>query len=96
MTASGPSAGSGAFSRFEFIVAGLVQLTGTGLVGHIYEIQATNDLILWTTIDAQMVGVTGSIAFIDFDAPNYSSRFYRTRDMLPRTRVRRIAPAWKW
>ena len=60
---------------------GLLELTGTGRVGHIYEIQATTDFAVWTVIGTQMVEANGFFAFIDFNALNYPARFYRTRDL---------------
>ena len=62
---------------------GAFSLTGHGLTGHVYEIQATTDLIAWATIGIQTTDVNGSFVFIDYAAPNYPTRFYRTHDTQP-------------
>jgi hypothetical protein len=58
-------------------------LTVTGLSGHAYEIQATQDFTTWTVIGTVTVGTSGSVTFTDTNAASFTSRFYRTRDTSP-------------
>lgn len=57
-------------------------LTVKGLVGHSYEVQATQDMRTWTALGVATVGTNGSLEFTDTNAANYSRRFYRTREVL--------------
>jgi len=72
-----------AFARLQIRAApaGQVALTVTGLIGHTYDIQATQDFETWTVIDTEAVGAGGSFEFTDTNAANSSMRFYRTRDI---------------
>jgi hypothetical protein len=54
-------------------------LTVTGLIGHTYDIQATQDFKTWTVIGTVTVGASGSLDFTDTKAASFSRRFYRTR-----------------
>jgi hypothetical protein len=54
-------------------------LTVTGLIGHTYDIQATQDFKTWTVIGTVTVGAGGSLNFTDTNAASFSKRFYRTR-----------------
>jgi hypothetical protein len=54
-------------------------LTMTGPVGHIYDLQATQDFITWTVIGTVTVGTNGLFTFTDTNAASFSKRFYRTR-----------------
>jgi hypothetical protein len=58
-------------------------LTVTGLNGHNYDIQASQDLVNWTVIGTVTLGTGGSTTFTDTNAANFSSRFYRTLDIQP-------------
>lgn len=60
--------------------AGQFILTMTGQSGHTYEIQATQDFKIWTTIGTATIGSDGSLDFVDTNAANFSRRFYRTLD----------------
>ena len=60
--------------------AGQFMLTVSGLTGHTYDIQATQDLMTWTVIGTVTVGDSGSLDFTDSDAANFPQRFYRTQD----------------
>ena len=62
---------------------GAFVLTGAGLSGHTYEIQATTNFTDWTVIGTQAVGPDGVLSFNDSTAPNFPNRFYRTRDTQP-------------
>jgi hypothetical protein len=54
-------------------------LTVSGIVGHTYIIQATQDFKTWTTIGTVTVGASGTLNFTDTNAPSFSRRFYRTQ-----------------
>ena len=54
-------------------------LTVTGLTGHTYEIQATQNLIDWTVIGTVTLGAGGLLNFTDTNGAGFSRRFYRTR-----------------
>jgi hypothetical protein len=54
-------------------------LTMAGPVGHIYDIQATQDFKTWAVIGTVTVGANGLFTFIDTNAITFSKRFYRTR-----------------
>jgi hypothetical protein len=58
-------------------------LTVTGLIGHIYDIQATQDFKTWTVIGTVTVGAGGLLNFTDTNAAGFSRRFYRTHDITP-------------
>jgi hypothetical protein len=62
---------------------GLFMLSATGITGHTYDIEATEDLNTWTVIGTTTMGVGGSFSFTDTNAASYSKRFYRTRDTQP-------------
>ena len=57
-----------------------VLLTCAGVSGQPYLVQATFDLAspVWTTLSTTNAGADGLFWFIDLDATNYPSRFYRT------------------
>ena len=54
-------------------------LTVSGLIGHTYQIQATQDFKTWTTIGTVTMGAGGSLDFTDTNAASYPHRFYRTQ-----------------
>jgi len=54
-------------------------LTVTGTIGHIYNIQATQDFKTWTLIGTVTMGTNGSLKFTDTNAASFSRRFYRTQ-----------------
>ena len=58
--------------------AGMMLLMLMGPSDQTYEIQATQDFFVWTTIGTVTVGVQGSLDFTDTNAANCSQRFYRT------------------
>lgn len=62
---------------------GTIILIGAGRFGHTYDIQASEDLTTWVTLDFKAADGNGAFAFTDFDAPNYPSRYYRTVDTQP-------------
>jgi fibronectin type III domain protein len=58
-------------------------LTVTGTVGHTYDIEASADLMSWTTIGAVTIGPTGSSVFTENNPVSRSKRFYRARAFQP-------------
>jgi hypothetical protein len=56
---------------------GSMEVKSFGIPGVTYLIQASTDLSTWTTISTNVASSTGVILFLDTDAPNHSSRFYR-------------------
>jgi hypothetical protein len=56
-------------------------LTVNGLIGHTYDIQATQDFKTWTVIGTVTVGASGSLDFTDTNAASFSRRFYRTSEV---------------
>jgi hypothetical protein len=60
-------------------VAGQFTLTVSGLIGHTYEIEATQDFMTWTIIGTVTVGAGGSSIFTDTNAAGFPLRFYRTQ-----------------
>src|ERR1035438_7005006 len=57
--------------------AGQFVLTVSGLVGHMYEILATQTFTDWTVIGTVTLGAGGSLDFTDTNAASFSKRFYR-------------------
>ncbi len=60
-----------------------VTVTVTGQAGYSYDILATEDLSVWTTIGTVTLGAEGSSQFIDPNAANLPARFYRTQEIHP-------------
>jgi hypothetical protein len=56
---------------------GSMELRASGVPGRTYFIQACETLGAWATISSQLADANGVIVFVDQDAPNYTSRFYR-------------------
>jgi hypothetical protein len=61
---------------------GEVVLTVKGLIGHMYDVEATEDLTTWTVIGTVTLGVSGSLGFTDTNAASFPRRFYRTQQKL--------------
>jgi hypothetical protein len=72
-------------ARLEIRIApaGQAVLTVTGQTGHTHDIQATEDLTVWTSIGRVTLGASGSIDITDTNAASFSQRFYRTREAQP-------------
>ncbi len=66
-------------TRIRTTQGGAMVLTITGLIGQSYDIEATQDLKVWTIISRVTPGDGGSLEFTDPNAANHSKRFYRTR-----------------
>jgi hypothetical protein len=58
-------------------------LTVKGLIGHTYEIQATQDFKTWIPIGLVILGASATVNFDVKNAVNLQHRFYRTRDVPP-------------
>jgi len=58
---------------------GQIQLSGTGINGLIYAVQANTNLATgnWTVIGNATADQNGVLTFVDIDALNYMMRFYR-------------------
>ena len=57
---------------------GNMEIMSSGIPGATYWIQASTDLAAWTTIGTNTADTNGIILFLDQNATNYTSRFYRT------------------
>ena len=56
---------------------GSARLTAYGIIGWTYWIQASTDLVTWSTISTNVSPASGVINLVDSDASNYTSRYYR-------------------
>lgn len=68
-----PAIGIGVVSNGEVV------LTVKGLIGQVYDIEATEDFTAWTVIATVTLGAEGSLDFTDKSATNFAKRFYRTQ-----------------
>ena len=57
-----------------------VLLTGTGQMGHSYDILATEDFVLWKFIGSMVAGTDGSFTATDPGASGQPRRFYRLHE----------------
>jgi fibronectin type 3 domain-containing protein len=55
-------------------------LTVSYLIGHTYQVQATQDFKAWTTIGTATLDASGSLDFTDTNAASFTHRFYRTQE----------------
>jgi len=69
--------------QLRFTGAGQAVLTVRGLVGHAYEVQATQDFKSWTVLGSVTVGSLGVMEFTAPVAAGFSRRFYRTHEVQP-------------
>jgi len=74
---------AGSLMQVHLVAGGQLKLTVTGLTGHTFDIEVTEDFTTWTVIGTVTLGTGSSAEFTDTNAPNYSQRFYRTRDLQP-------------
>jgi hypothetical protein len=57
---------------------GQAQITGSGFAGLPYKVEASTNLMQWTSIGtAKAASPGGELTFTDTDAPNFKYRFYR-------------------
>ena len=59
--------------------AGQVVVNLSGQIGSTYAVQASQDLMTWTTIGTVTIGAGGASSFTDINAANFPQRFYRTQ-----------------
>jgi len=55
------------------------KLSLTGTIGHVYNVQATQDFKTWTVIGTVTMGTNGLSVFTDTNAASFTKRFYRTQ-----------------
>lgn len=74
-----------AFSQMQGRMIGTSQmvLTIQGQIGHTYNIEATQDLAVWSVIGTTNVAASGCVEFTDPNSANFARRFYRLRDTTP-------------
>jgi hypothetical protein len=65
--------------RIHVTATGQAVLNVNGLIGQNYDILATQTFTGWTVIGTVKLGASGSVDFIDTNAPSFPRRFYRTR-----------------
>jgi len=56
---------------------GSAAVTLTGSTNQLYVLQASFDMHNWTSLSTNLTDANGLFTFVDTDAPNYSSRYYR-------------------
>ena len=68
----------GLLGNLPKLLSGECHLTLSGDAGATYRIEASDDLLHWTTL-TDLVNRTGSMSFSDTEAAHHPKRFYRTR-----------------
>jgi hypothetical protein len=68
--------GSFGFSKTEWSLDRGVRLTSTGVPGHRYLLERSNDLATWKKF-AVITNTSGTATFLDLNATNSVRRFYR-------------------
>jgi fibronectin type 3 domain-containing protein len=61
----------------------VMNVSGLGSAGHVYEVQASQNLKNWTVLGSVTADSSGTVSFTDNSAPSYSNRCYRLRDTTP-------------
>jgi peptidoglycan/xylan/chitin deacetylase (PgdA/CDA1 family) len=56
---------------------GSIAVVGAGVPDRLYLIQASTNLVNWTTVSTNMADANGAFSFTDTDAPVYPARYYR-------------------
>jgi fibronectin-binding autotransporter adhesin len=77
-----PGAAS-SFDGIQLVSAGQVELTGAGVPGGHYVIEATSLLqppILWTPVATNVASQSGAIHFTDAEVSSFPKRFFRMRE----------------
>jgi Bacterial Ig domain len=72
---------AGTLMRLTMLPGKKAGLTGLGQSGHKYEVQASRDLKTWTVLGNVTADSTGAFSYTDTNAPSFSNRSYRLRDM---------------
>jgi fermentation-respiration switch protein FrsA (DUF1100 family) len=54
-----------------------VKLSASGEPNQAYLVQAGTDLVNWPVISTNTADTNGAVLFLDLDATNYLTRFYR-------------------
>jgi hypothetical protein len=75
----------GSLPYFESLPVGATQITLKihGQVGHMYDVQATQDFQQWTTLARVTVDTGGLAVFMDLNGMTSPPRFYRLREVPP-------------
>lgn len=60
-----------------------MNINGAGTAGHVYEVQASQNLKSWTVLGNVTADSSGTINYTDTTAPSYPNRTYRVRDTTP-------------
>jgi len=68
---------SSVISNLEPQADGNMRIIASGIPGGTYLIQATADLSTWGTIATNVALTNGLITYVDLNATNYTSRYYR-------------------
>lgn len=68
-------------AQIQCAPGGSANITVKGLIGHTYEIQATQDFQTWNTLGAVTLGTTASGVYSDANVFKHTKRFYRTHDL---------------
>ena len=63
--------------------SGQAVFTVNGWQGHSYDLQATEDLMNWTTIGTVTLDASGTANLQDTNTTYYAQRFFRTKDNQP-------------
>jgi hypothetical protein len=58
---------------------GAATIRFAGIPGFPYQVEASTDLVHWTSVGSSNAGANGLFEFVDSQAANYTVRFYRTR-----------------
>jgi hypothetical protein len=72
-----PSSTTSVINKVTLQADGSALLTAYGTFGRTYWIQATDNLVSWTTIATVVFPASGVINYVDSDAANHPGRYYR-------------------
>jgi hypothetical protein len=84
---------AGTLMRLTILPGRTVSLTGLGQSGHKYEVQASRDLKTWIVLGNVVADSSGAFNYADTNAPSFSNRSYRSRDLgiIPRAAIKRLS-----
>ncbi len=77
-----PSVPSGPKIQTRMTPGGQMILRAQGVAGRFFYVEASEDLINWTVIDAVLFPSATALELTDPDAANFAKRFYRLRELL--------------